>query len=218
VAALMIVAALVAWRWYPPGQVKSASDGGASFVLPTGAVVGIAVLTFICNGLEGSVNDWSALYLSTVRSLSESAAASGFAIFAATMTVLRLFGGPLVTWVGPRGVVLYGGLLAAAGLLVVVLAPSPYISAAGFALIAIGLANTMPVLFSIAARTPGAPPSVNVAAVATTALAGFLLWPPIIGFTAQHLGLGTALGLLAIPALGVAAAGIFLRQLSQAKS
>jgi MFS family permease len=218
VAALMIVAALVASRWYPPGQVKPASEGRASFVLPTAAVAGIAVLTFICNGLEGSVNDWSALYLSTVRSLTESAAASGFAIFAATMTVLRLFGGPLVSWLGPRGVVFYGGLLAAAGLLVVVLAPSPYISAAGFGLIAIGLANTMPVLFSIAARTPGAPPSVNVAAVATTALAGFLLWPPIIGFTAQHLGLGTALGLLAIPALGVAAAGAFLRQLSQAKS
>jgi MFS family permease len=199
--------------------VKPASEkGGASFALPTAAVVGVAALTFVCNGLEGSVNDWSALYLSTVRLLSESAAASGFAIFAATMTALRLFGGPLVTWIGPRGVVFYGGLIASAGLFVVVLAPWPIVSAAGFGLIAIGLANTMPVLFSIAARTPGAPPSVNVAAVSTTALAGFLLWPPIIGFTAQQLGLATALGLLSIPALGVAAAGIFLRQLSKAKS
>jgi MFS family permease len=218
VAAVMLLAAAAASYWYPPGQAKPArSKGDAAFALPLGAVAAIAALTFVCNGLEGSVNDWSALYLATVRLLSESAAASGFALFAATMTALRLFGGPLVTWLGPRSVVFYGGLLAAAGMLVVVFAPWPFVSAAGFGLVAIGLANTMPVLFSIAARTPGAPPSVNVAAVATTALAGFLLWPPLIGFTAQHLGLGTALGLLSIPALGVAAAAIFLRQLSQAK-
>jgi MFS family permease len=218
VAAAMLVIAIVASYWYPPGQVRPAPEGGATFVLPKGAVAAIGALTFICNGLEGSVNDWSALYLSTIRLLSDSAAATGFAVFAATMTAMRLFGGPLVNWLGPRGVVFSGGLIVAAGLLVVVLAPWPIVSAVGFGLVAIGLANTMPVLFSIAARTPGAAPSVNVAAVATTALAGFLLWPPIIGFTAQHLGLGTALGLLSIPALGVAVAAVFLRRLSRAEA
>jgi MFS family permease len=216
VVAVSLVVAVAASFWFPQGQVKPASaEGSATFALPTGAVMGIAALTFICNGLEGSVNDWSALYLSTVRLLSESAAATGFAIFAATMAAMRLFGGPLVTWLGPRGVVFYGGLLAAAGMLVVVLAPWPPVSAAGFGLVAIGLANTMPVLFSIAARTQGAPPSVNVAAVATTALLGFLIGPPVIGFTAQYLGLGTAIGLLSLPALAIAAAAITLRQLAQ---
>jgi MFS family permease len=216
VVAVSLVVAVAASFWFPQGQVKPASaEGSATFALPTGAVMGIAALAFICNGLEGSVNDWSALYLSTVRLLSESAAATGFAIFAATMAAMRLFGGPLVTWLGPRGVVFYGGLLAAAGMLVVVLAPWPPVSAAGFGLVAIGLANTMPVLFSIAARTQGAPPSVNVAAVATTALLGFLIGPPVIGFTAQYLGLGTAIGLLSLPALAIAAAAITFRQLAR---
>ncbi len=107
---------------------------------------------------------------------------------------------------------LYGGLFAAAGMLIVVFAPSPYTSAAGFGLVAIGLANTMPVLFSTAARSPGAAPSVNVAAVATTALVGFLVGPPAIGFTAQYLGLGTAIGFLSIAALLIAAAAILFRR------
>jgi hypothetical protein len=72
----------------------------------------------------------------------------------------------------------------------------------------------MPVLFSVAARSPGAAPSVNVAAVATTALVGFLVGPPAIGFTAQYLGLGTAIALLSIPALLIAAAPLVLRHLS----
>ena len=211
---MLVVAAIVAFG-FPPSQVQAApEEKGASFALPTGAVLGIAILTFIANGLEGSVNDWSSLYLHTIRGLSESSAATGFAIFAAVMVAMRLFGGPLVTWVGTRGILLYGGLFAAAGMLIVVFAPWPLLSAAGFGLVAVGLANTMPVLFSIAARTPGAPPSVNVAAVATTALVGFLVGPPAIGFTAQYLGLGTAIGLLSIAALIIAAAGGLFRRLA----
>lgn len=213
VAGIMLVLAAIASFGFPPGRVQASNQKKrASFALPTGAIIGIALLTFIANGLEGSVNDWSSLYLHTVRGLSESSAATGFAIFAAVMAAMRLFGGPLVGWIGPRGILLYGGLFAAAGLLIVVLAPSPYTSAAGFGLVAIGLANTMPVLFSTAARSPGAAPSINVAAVATTALVGFLVGPPAIGFTAQYLGLGTAIGLLSIAALLIAAAAILFRR------
>ncbi len=213
VAIAMLVAAGIAAFGFPPSQVLANPEKkGASFALPTGAVIGIALLTFIANGLEGSVNDWSSLYLHAVRGLSESSAAAGFAIFAAVMAAMRLFGGPLVTWIGTRGILLYGGLFASVGLLVVVFAPWPLLSAAGFGLVAIGLANTMPVLFSVAARTPGAAPSVNVAAVATTALVGFLVGPPAIGFTAQYLGLGMAIGLLSIAALIIAAAGGLFRR------
>lgn len=215
VALVMLIIAAVAAFGFPPSQVQATpGKKGASFVLPTGAVIGIALLTFIANGLEGSVNDWSSLYLRTIRGLSESSAATGFAIFAAVMTAMRLFGGPLVTRIGARGILLYGGLFAAAGMLVVVFAPTPLFSAAGFGLVAIGLANTLPVLYSIAARTPGAAPGVNVAAVATTALVGFLVGPPAIGFTAQYLGLPTAIGLLSIAALIIAAAGGLFRRFS----
>ena len=142
------------------------------------------------------MNDWSTLYLATVRGLNEAAASAGFAAFAATMAICRLLGGPVVARIGERAILLYGGVIAAAGLAFVTLAPWTTLAPAGFALVAVGLANTMPILISLAARTPGAAPSVNVASVATAALLGFLLGPPIIGFTAQLLGLGTAIALL----------------------
>jgi hypothetical protein len=61
---------------------------------------------------------------------------------------------------------------------------------------------------------PGVAPSIGVAAVSTSALVGFLLGPPVIGFLAQVFGLGTALGV--VGGTGVLVAGIaFLRRWPQ---
>lgn len=209
--AMLVVGAIISFAFPPSRQVEARGAKGPAFALPAGTILSLAGLAFICNGLEGSVNDWSTLYLATVRGLDETAASAGFAAFAATMAICRLLGGPVVARIGERAILLYGGVIAAAGLSFVTLSPWTALAPAGFALVAVGLANTMPILISLAARTPGAAPSVHVASVATAALLGFLLGPPIIGFTAQLLGLGTAIALLALPALTVTA-GASLRR------
>ena len=167
-------------------------------LLPSTAILGLTVLTFFANTVEGAVNDWSTLYLSSVRGLTVAAAASGIVIFSSAMAICRLAGGPVVVMLGEKRIVLFGGVLITLGMAVVVLSPWAIVSPLGFALVAIGAANTIPVMMGAAARAPGVAPSTGVAATATGALLGFLIGPPIIGFIAHAMGLGVALGFLSL--------------------
>jgi predicted MFS family arabinose efflux permease len=202
VLAILFAVAIVASRYFLPAPPAPRSTrqkpAGKRFALPSGAVLGLAVLTFFSNMVEGAVSDWSTLYLSAVRNLEPAAAVSGLAIFSLAMAICRLAGGPVVTKLGERAVVLLGGVLMAIGMAVVVLSPWAFISPFGFALVAIGAANTIPLMISAASRAPGTAASTGVAATATGALLGFLIGPPVIGFVAQAAGLSVGLGLLSV--------------------
>jgi hypothetical protein len=76
----------------------------------------------------------------------------------------------------------------------------------GFALVGLGLANIVPVIFSAAGRS-ATTPAVGVSMAATAGYAGFLVGPPLIGFGAGLLGLRLALCALLIAALIVCAFG-----------
>jgi predicted MFS family arabinose efflux permease len=206
-AVLMFIIAIIATRYYLPTTPQPTPDrvaGKPRIALPGGAVLSLAGLAFLSNSVEGAVNDWSALYLTSVRGLTEAGAASGFLAFSLAMAICRLFGGPMVAWLGEKKTVSFGGLLMAIGLLLVVVSPWAVISPIGFALVAVGAANTIPIMMAAASRAPGAAPSSSIAAIATGALMGFLIGPPIIGFIAHATNLGVALGLLGFAGVAVA--------------
>lgn len=201
IAAAMFAVALFVVRFFLPTEnaARSPTAGGRRrLALPSAAVLGLAVLVFFANSVEGAVADWSALYLSTVRGLSNAVAASGFAAFSFAMMVFRLLGGPVVAKFGERTIVVFGGVLIAIGIAIVVLVPWAPVSPLGFAFVALGSANLLPVMISAAARAPNTMPSTGVAATTTAALLGFLVGPPIIGFIAHVAGLSVAIGLLTV--------------------
>jgi MFS family permease len=172
--------------------------GGPRFVLPSRAVLGLGVITFLAFAGEGAVTDWSALYLATVKLASTATAGVAFAVFSVSMTVCRLFGDPVVARLGGVRTILGGGALMAVGMAIAIVAPGPYVSALGFAIVGIGAANLVPVAFSAAARTPGVPSGIGVAAVTTLGYSGFLIFPPLIGFLAKSFGLSAALVVVAL--------------------
>ena len=158
VAAVLFTIAAGAARFFlatAPAPRKASLDGRRRMALPGPAILGLSVLTFFANTVEGAVNDWSTLYLSSVRGLSVAAAASGIVIFSLAMAICRLAGGPVVVMLGEKRIVLFGGVLITLGMAVVVLSPWAILSPLGFALVAIGAANTIPVMMGAAARTPG---------------------------------------------------------------
>jgi Major Facilitator Superfamily len=214
VAVVLIIAGVaVGTALLPTTPLKNVptENKGRRFVLPTTAVLGFAGLALIANTVEGSVGDWSALYLSTIRHLSEGTAASGLVMFSFAQAICRLGGGPVVARLGEKAIVAGGGLLMATGMGIVVLSPWSLFSPFGFALVAIGNANIAPVLYGAASRAPGIVPSVGIAAVATAQTVGFLAGPPIIGFLAQAFGLSTALGFLMVGGVAIAAGATFRR-------
>ena len=206
IAPLFILSLLAGWFLIeaPPKPPAAKSAKARGLAIPAVAFLALAVICFFANTIEGAAGDWSALYLATIRNLPQAVATSGYAVFSLGMAVCRLAGGPIVARLGDRNVVLLGGLLAALGMAVVVFVPWAALSPFGFALVAIGAANTIPVLISAGSRVPGAEAGTGVAAVATGALLGLLLGPPVIGFVAHSMGLAAALTMMILVGLIVA--------------
>ncbi|MCB1495404.1 MAG: MFS transporter [Bauldia sp.] len=204
----IILAAVAVPSLYPSERIVSE---GPRFALPSKAVVGLGFIAFLAYALEGAVTDWSALYLTSVREATPETAAIGFALFALSMSGLRLFGDPIVARFGGRAVLAGGGLLSAIGLGIALASPWPLIGAIGFGMVGIGVANVVPVVFSAGARTPGVSAGMGVAAVATMGYVGFLFAPPILGFVGHEYGLSASLGLVLVMALAIAVLGFRLR-------
>jgi predicted MFS family arabinose efflux permease len=181
-----------------------AENDGALFAVPRGAVILIGALCFILFLAEGAVLDWGGILLTTQGEFTAAQGGLGYAAFAIAMTVGRLSGDRVVrAWGGSRVLVL-GGIAAAAGFFIAVLAPVPWIELLGFLLIGIGASNIVPILFTAAGRQHDMPVSMAISAITTIGYAGILAGPPIVGFIAQTTSLRCGFGMLGCALLLVA--------------
>ena len=176
----------------------AAPGSGPLVALPPRALAALGALAFCVLLAEGSVADWSAIYLRETLGSSQAAAAAGLAIFSLTMGIGRLAGDRLVAAFGPRPVATAGLALSVAGMAGVVAADAPAPAIGGFALVGIGLSTVFPLVVSAAARQPGIPTGAAIAAVASAGYVGFLVGPPAIGLVAELVELRAA---LLLPAL-----------------
>lgn len=85
----------------------------------------------------------------------------------------------------------------AVGVALAVFAPGPGLTIFGFALMGIGCANVVPILYSAAGASKSMSAEHAIAATATLGYAGTLTGPAAIGFIAHGVGLPAAFGLLA---------------------
>ena len=183
------------------------ASGTPLFVIPKGVVIFLGVLCFIVFLAEGAILDWSAVFLIASHDLDVSQAGLGYTVFATAMTVGRLTGDSVVAALGGTRVVLIGGLVAAAGFLLAVLAPIPILAFGGYLLIGLGASNIVPVFFTAAGQQKAMPASLAIAAITTLGYAGILIGPAAIGLVAQYANLGTAFLGIAALLLFVAVAG-----------
>jgi MFS family permease len=182
-----------------PGLARPRAAGGhagPAVARPSGTLLTLGILALLGLMAEGAMADWSAVYLHDTLGSSPSVAAVGFAAFSLAMAVGRFTGDVLVGRLGPRRVLRGSSVVAAVGLGTALLLGHPAIGVVGCALVGLGIANIIPVLFSAAARVPGVPPGQALAAVATTGYLGFLAGPPLIGVVAEAAGLAVGLGLV----------------------
>ncbi|MGO4129144.1 MFS transporter [Inquilinus sp. YAF38] len=190
---------------------RGATQAGAGFTLPRGIVLVLGLLTFVLFQAEGAILDWSAVFLHEARGQDPAVSGLGYAMFAVAMAVMRLAGDGITSRFGGEAVVRVGSALAAAGFLLAILAPWPVAGLIGFALVGIGAANVVPVLFSAAGRVPGMAPGLAISTIATLGYCGILVGPAAIGFIADHLGLPAALGIVAALLVATAASARAVR-------
>lgn len=165
---------------------------------PHGRLLLLGLVAFVSMVCEGSIADWSGLYLRVVRDAGLGISGYGYAAFAALMVTGRLLGDSVVARFGEERTLLAGGLLAAAGLAVVVGTGWGHMTSElwwllGFALVGAGLANGSPVIYRTAGRVRDVPAGAGIATTVGIGYAGLLAGPPGLGFVAKHAGLTSIL-------------------------
>lgn len=194
-----------------PSSADSRSSGGTGFTMPRGGAWLLGLFAFIFYMAEGTMFDWTSLFLRDYRGFDPAWAGLGLAGFSVSMTLVRLTGDGLVQRFGRASLVAGGGALAVFGMLLAVSVPSAWVGILGFTLFGLGAGNIVPIVFSAAGRLPGFSASVAIAAVATLGNCGTLIGPGAIGFASDIVGLPMALGIVAVVMAAVIASARFVR-------
>jgi MFS family permease len=200
-AAVILAAALFGATRPLLSQESDGATRGPAFVRLTPPLLGLGIVGFCALMAEGSIGDWSALYLRGSLAAAPGLATAGYATFTLTMTVGRLTGDWITARLGPVVLVRLGGALLVVGLGGALAIGRLGATLVGFGLVGFALANIVPIIFSAAGRTTRLAAGPAIAAVSSASFLGFLVGPPAIGLTADHLSLRGGLGLVA--ALGV---------------
>lgn len=209
---VVIVLILTALLKAAPHLLPYGSESsGPAFAVPHGVVLFIGLLCFTVFLAEGAMLDWSAVFLTSEKSIDEAYAGLGYAAFALTMTAGRLMGDTIVKRLGARLVIVLGGLFAAAGMALATLAPSWEVALLGYALVGVGCSNIVPVLYTAVGKQTVMPEHIAVPAITTLGYAGILAGPAAIGFIAHASSLSSAFLLITAMLLAVAISGRILR-------
>ncbi|EGO62727.1 MFS transporter [Acetonema longum] len=203
VVVVIVTLLLIFGRYLLP--YGSEEEQGASFIFPKGIVLFIGFLSFIIFLAEGSMLDWSAVFLTSQRGVDFSYAGLGYSLFSIAMVIGRLTGDRIVFRLGGKKVVLFGGICAALGLVCVIFIPHWAVAFIGFGLVGLGASNIVPVLFSALGRQKVMPANLAVSSASTLAYSGVLAGPALIGFVAHTWNLSFAFFAVAVMLLVVAA-------------
>jgi len=150
----------------------------------------IALCSFFA---EGAVDDWSGVYLHEGQGASLAVAPLGTAACSIGMAVGRFSGDAIIARFGRQATLWRASLVSAAGMTVAVVAPTPAVAIAGYAVLGLGVAPIVPIALTLAGNTSGVPPVWAVSRVTVMGYAGIFGSPPAIGLVAEATDLATAL-------------------------
>jgi predicted MFS family arabinose efflux permease len=207
---VLVAVALLVGRWLLPASADRrpapARAGGARRARWTRRLLVLGAMGTTVLTCEAAVGSWSGVLLHENLGASLGVASLGYIAFTACETSGRLVGDRLYARHPARVLVRLSTVIAAGGLAAVVTSPWPALTIAGFAVMGLGLATPLPVLFSVVGHlgADGAGAAALVARFSTMTYSGILLGPAIIGWLAQGIGLTWTLAAL-IPLLATVA-------------
>ncbi|MBR4597862.1 MAG: MFS transporter [Opitutales bacterium] len=167
----------------------------------------IAILGFIafCSmSCEGTMFDWSVIYFQDVVKADASLIRLGFICYMSMMATGRFLADRFVVKFGAIRVVQASGTLIAIGLFIAVFKPSIWASAAGFALVGLGVSSLVPLCYSLAGQSKRLAAGIALTGVSSIGFLGFLMGPPMIGYIADTFGLRFSFSIILF--IGLAAA------------
>lgn len=174
-------------------EERKAGEDQPSFIFPNKLILPLGLIAFCSMVGEGTMADWSALYMENVVGQSETLGAMTIFSFGLAMFIGRSFGDHFTKRWGKYKMLRNSSLLAIFGLTLMLTVLSwPVVLLSSF-LLGLGLATIAPIVYSASGNTPGVAPSVGIAMATTVGYAGFFVGPPTLGFLADAFGLRWAL-------------------------
>ncbi|MDO5673010.1 MAG: MFS transporter [Actinomycetaceae bacterium] len=152
---------------------------------------------------EDFASNWSALFLKDIMSASVGVAGAGYVVLIISQFIGRILGDPSTDKWGAVAVIRVGGLMIAAGGILVVMGVNVPMVLVGYALAGYGCATVVPTAYAASGRIPGLAPGTGITIVGWMLRVCFLLASPIIGALSDLIGLRLALSLIAISGVAV---------------
>lgn len=202
---LVVIAALIFISGITdaPAAPTASTDKPPLVAVPTLALVPLCIIGIAAFLIEGAGVDWSAIYMRDTFASEPFIGGLGISLFTFFMAMARLYAGPFVDRLSPRVVVSTLLGVSLVGLVMVWLAPHPFVALAGFALLGAGCSAVYPLVVSAAAQRTDRPSAVNVAAVGQISFVVFFLAPPTLGFVAHYIGIRWSY-MICLPVVAVA--------------
>jgi MFS family permease len=169
----------------------------AKFQFPNGNFLWMIIISLCINITEGSMADWTAVYMREIVQTNPYFEGWGFAGYSFLMASGRLLGDKIIPKYGANKILIYGGILSVIGILVALVLPFTFSAILGFALVGAGVSCGAPILYASSSRVPNMPKGSGLALMNTFAMGGFLFGPVIIGFISKGTSLSMAFTLIA---------------------
>lgn len=190
IAALVTVAVLVisaAPFLAPKRPAAPVADGKKQrFRLPGNIRVYLfGVIALAAFTAEGSVIDWSAIYLRDEMKADVQLSGFAFAGFSFAMMVARFSGDTLRNRFGAARLLQGSAVLALVGFVLASSGGWLPVVVAGFLLAGLGCANIVPVAFSAASKVPGVAPGTGIAIATMFGYFGLLCAPALLGYVGE---------------------------------
>ncbi len=191
VGAAAAAAAVLLLRRLPRGEPTR--RGRVPRVPWPAGLVALGLVAFCSFFAEGSVSDWSAVYMHDRAGAGAALAAAAFAGFSLTMVAARFFGDRVVAAIGPVALTRRAATIAAAGMALVLAVPVPAAGMVGFGMMGVGLAPIVPTVLSAVGGGAATGVESAISRVLLIAYTGSIVGPATIGFVAGRTGLRGAL-------------------------
>jgi MFS family permease len=200
VGVALLVGLVMIWAWYGdlPQNAADAPPETADTarLLRNPALLLIAIITVLALLSEGTMENWSAIYLRSSLELPALLGASGVATFHLAMTIGRLSTAGALRFVRRLTLLRLSGGIGAAGMALSLATTWPPLILCGFLLVGLSFSGVVPVALSLTGDLAPDHAGRATSAVMTVAYAGFLVGPPVIGGLAEAFGLRVALATL----------------------
>ena len=168
---------------------KNAENQKFKILLPHGTLLLIAFIAFCGRIVEGSISDWSTVYMENIISITENYAPIGLMVYSLFIATGRLFSDTIRKHYTSKQILLGCGIITSLGIGVMICGTSPFTAISGLFISGIGLSCFVPIIYSLAGNRKNINPGLGIAMVNTISGTGFLFGPSIIGFIAQHYNL-----------------------------